>query len=134
MRDASGSIWTNPGSCATHQDESGRIWTNLDESGVMRDASGRIWTNLDESGVMRDASERIWTNLDESGQIRTNPGSCATHRCTVGHARRAVRVGRNAQAKRERRRHLTHMFSPLPRLVPDMGIFSLPFRDWCPIR
>ena len=26
------------------------------------------------------------------------------------------------------------ILSPLPRLVPARGIFSLPFHDWCPLR
>eukprot|EP00959_Pyramimonas_sp_CCMP1952_P130837 2735812-Pyramimonas_sp.AAC.1 len=27
-----------------------------------------------------------------------------------------------------------YILSPLPRLVPAAGIFSLPFCDWCPLR
>eukprot|EP00959_Pyramimonas_sp_CCMP1952_P079282 1656868-Pyramimonas_sp.AAC.1 len=32
------------------------------------------------------------------------------------------------------RRVLRHILSPLPRLVPATRTFSLPFRDWCPLR
>eukprot|EP00976_Prorocentrum_cordatum_P054366 1096896-Prorocentrum_minimum.AAC.3 len=27
-----------------------------------------------------------------------------------------------------------NILSPLPRLVPAKGMFSLPFHDWCPLR
>eukprot|EP00959_Pyramimonas_sp_CCMP1952_P377181 7900224-Pyramimonas_sp.AAC.1 len=29
--------------------------------------------------------------------------------------------------------HCRYILSPLPRLVPVTGTFSLPFRDWCPL-
>eukprot|EP00976_Prorocentrum_cordatum_P017617 354619-Prorocentrum_minimum.AAC.1 len=35
---------------------------------------------------------------------------------------------------RKRRRPPPYILSPLPRLVPVKGIFSLPFCEWCPIR
>eukprot|EP00976_Prorocentrum_cordatum_P100929 1192421-Prorocentrum_minimum.AAC.1 len=52
-----------------------------------------------------------------------------------------------SKAKKERERLQVYSLSPsaigarygyilstLPRLVPVTGIFSLPFRDWCPLR